>query len=413
MRRFLSVAQNVRRLPFVVGAVAGIAAPISQFCQADTRHPSRPEFGALSEPFTARKSVRNSNPASPPLLRYAVADAVEAVLPSVVHIQRVSRPEWGANIFGFQQDSIDVSCGSGFVISADGDILTNAHVVADLGANSAKSSTKSTLEITLSSGEKYSGRVVAVDMGSDIAVVHVDAPSQLPVAKLGDSDRVRAGEFVVAVGSPLALSNSCSFGVISSIRRDLEACDSEAPAGLTYLQTDLAINPGSSGGPLVSLDGDVLGVCSKKIGGGVEGIGFAIPIAYAQGVVQELRTHGHVRRPFLGLALISLTPDFVSELRRDSSYRLPSWLKAELDRANASSPLGLMISEVKKGGPGDRAGLQAGDVVVSVDDCQTRTTSEFLAAMNFKVQRKVAIKLRRAATGQIYTATVLPEALPT
>lgn len=347
--------------------------------------------------------------------RYAVADAVEKVIPSVVNIRRVvTRTRQGPRLFGSgDPEPIDVSCGSGLIISPDGQILTNAHVVQDVsdGFYREQKGNDVSIAVTLSTGETYAATLIASDVVSDIAVIQIEARRQLPVAEFGDSDKVRAGEFVVAVGSPLSLSNSCSFGIISCIRRDLEMTIGEESAGLTYLQTDLAINAGSSGGPLISLDGQVLGVCSKKIAGGVEGIGFAIPIEYAQKVVSELRQHGVVRRPFLGLALISLTPDVLSELKRDSNYRVPRWLEKELRQTNSSTAVGLMVHDVTKGGPGDKAGLKPGDVVVSVDKLPTRTTSEFLAAMSFKVQTNVEVAVRRAATGRIDTATVQPEAL--
>ena len=310
---------------------------------------------------------------------------------------------------------MEVSCGSGFIISGDGHILTNAHVVQDhihgaRGVHLHDDTTATHLEVALSTGETYPAKVVAADSVTDIAVIQIHADRPLPIAKIGDSEKVRAGEFVVAVGSPLALSNSCSFGIISCIHRDLDIAGEDS-VGLKYLQTDLAINAGSSGGPLVSLDGEVVGVCSKKIAGGVEGIGFAIPITYAQNVVAELSDHGSLRRPFLGLALISLSLDVLKDLKREKNYRIPLWLETEVQQGNGSMPIGLMVHDITRGGPGDRAGLRPGDVIVSVDEVPTRTTSEFLAAMIFKVHRKVCIGVRRAESGKVEVMTVEPEVL--
>ncbi len=350
--------------------------------------------------------------APPPLGRYAVADAVERILPSVVKIRAsvIREPRYRPGFGRGEPTEIGVSHGSGFIISSDGQILSCAHVVREVGG-ALQPGDRVELTVTLANGQSFKGAVEASDEMSDIAVLSIDPGEPLPAVKFANSSAVRAGEFVVAVGSPLTLENSCSFGIISCIQRDLEPSTGEDLAGLTYFQTDLAINAGSSGGPLVSLDGEVLGICSKKIEGGVEGIGFAIPIDYARKVVEELREHGSVRRPFLGLVLISLTPKVLADIQWDKNYSVPPWLQEELSNANTSTALGLLVHGVTKGGPGDRAGLRPGDVVVGVDQVPTRTTSEFLAAMSFKVQKEVAVQVRRAATGELDTAMVKPEAL--
>lgn len=295
------------------------------------------------------------------------------------------------------------------IISSSGHILTNSHVVSDaFSQNDA-----SFLQVTLSNGESYVARVLATDPDSDIAIVKIKPEYELPVATLGDSDHVRPGEFVVAVGSPLTLSNSVSFGIVSTIQRDLAWSTGEASSGLTYLQLDVAINQGSSGGPCVSLDGEVIGICSMKIAGDAEGIGFAIPIKYAQSVVDDLQTHGYVRRPFVGLTLISVTPDLFEDIRRDTNYRPPRWLEAEMRQTNSAKSVGLMVHNITKGGPGDRAGLRAGDVVVAVNDMTTTTTSEFLAALNFQVHKDCNLQVRRGSSGKIESVTIRPELLRT
>lgn len=426
------------------------------------------------------------------LSRYAVADAVDKVLPSVVNIRRVTtaRPSRGffgwdspfggfvgggsdsgggsggaLDTFGDGGEAIQVSCGSGFFINADGLILTNAHVVRapsssspllssasphdrdDYYSNSmSEADESSVLHVTLSDGELYIGRIVAVDEASDIALVKIAADRPTPFADIGDSDNVRPGEFVVAVGSPLTLANSVSFGVISMIRRDLFQSHSPAPppppyasrsssrssinsnqssagtytpvsmsdpvpSGLTYLQLDVAINQGSSGGPCVSLDGRVIGMCSMKLAGDAEGIAFAIPIRYAARVVSDLQQFGYVRRPYVGLTLISVTPQLFDEIRMDNSYRPARWLESHMRTVNSAKSVGLMVHYIFPGGPGDRAGLKPGDVIVQVNGSQTLTTSEFLAALAFNVQRECTITVRRAATGVTDHVTLTPEAL--
>lgn len=356
---------------------------------------------ALSQPFI-----------SPGLGRYAVADAVEKVIPSVVNIRRVaSRKNLSSFLFD-ESDIVEVSCGSGFFITSEGHILTNTHVVSDRQQHGVMDvDDDSFLHVSLSSGETYVARVLAADYESDIAIVKVNVESPVPVAKFGDSDAIRPGEFVVAVGSPLTLSNSCSFGIVSTIHRDLAAGTGESSGGLTYIQLDLAINQGSSGGPCISLDGEVIGICSMKVAGNAEGIGFAIPIRYAQKVVEDLQTHGYVRRPFVGLTLISVTPDLFEDIRKDSNYRPPRWLEAEMRHTNSSKSVGLMVHNITKGGPGDRAGLQAGDVVVAVNNTQTTTTSEFLAALNFQVHKDCKLRVRRGSSGQEENIIIRPEVL--
>lgn len=352
--------------------------------------------------------IKNGPPA---LSRYAVADAVEKVLPSVVNIRGVYSRQ-SMSLFSDDSDVVEMSCGSGFFISEEGLILTNAHVVSGEG-NEQGVREDCVLHVTLSTGETYIAKVLAADFDSDIAIIKVNVDAPVPVAQLGDSDAVRPGEFVVAVGSPLTLSNSCSFGIISTIHRDLAMNMGESSGGLTYLQLDVAINQGSSGGPCVSLDGEVVGICSMKIAGSAEGIGFAIPIKYAQKVVEDLQTHGYVRRPYVGLTLISVTPDLFEDIRRDTNYRPPRWLEAEIRTTNSSKSVGLMVHNITKGGPGDRAGLRAGDVVVAVNNKQTTTTSEFLAALNFQVHKDCELKVRRSASGRLENVTIRPEVLQT
>lgn len=392
------LACGVVALPPVSVADAG-SVPLSPVPKSP--HPLQPEV-----------SISSAALVSPGLGRYAVADAVEKVIPSVVNIRRVvSRKNLSSFLFD-ESDVIEVSCGSGFFISTEGHILTNTHVVSDrLPDGIRDADDDSFLHVSLSTGETYVARILAADYESDIAIVKVNVDSPVPVAKFGNSDAIRPGEFVVAVGSPLTLSNSCSFGIVSTIQRDLAAGTGESSSGLTYIQLDVAINQGSSGGPCISLDGEVIGICSMKIAGNAEGIGFAIPIKYAQKVVEDLQTHGYVRRPYVGLTLISVTPDLFEDIRKDSNYRPPRWLEAEMRHTNSSKSVGLMVHNITKGGPGDRAGLHAGDVVVAVNNARTTTTSEFLAALNFQVHKDCNLKVRRGASGQVENITIRPEVL--
>lgn len=396
------------------GGLALLACPAvsPSLAVADAAEAPSPSELASSNPTCSKAREPSRLNKLTALGRYDVADAVEEVIPSVVNIRRVvSRKNLSSFLFD-EADVVEVSCGSGFFISPEGHILTNTHVVTDRVSDGSRSGDDdSFLHVTLSTGETYVARILAADYESDIAIVKVHVDTPVPVAKLGDSDAVRPGEFVVAVGSPLTLSNSCSFGIVSTIHRDLAAGTGESSGGLTYLQLDVAINQGSSGGPCISLDGEVIGICSMKIAGNAEGIGFAIPIRYAQKVVEDLQTHGYVRRPFVGLTLISVTPDLFEDIRKDTNYRPPRWLEAEMRNTNSSKSVGLMVHNITKGGPGDRAGLRAGDVVVAVNDTKTTTTSEFLAALNFQVHKDCDLKVRRGASGRVENITIRPEVL--
>jgi S1-C subfamily serine protease len=390
---------------------------------------------------------RRSKPSSVSQLgRFAVADAVERVGPSVVNIRRTTRRSLSVRkTTGFFSslptpfsegpvpglDATQVSGGSGFIVANEDKkyfILTNSHVVQDMmcpgcehcsGKVANNENIETELEVTLASGESFIGTLTAADPTSDLAVVCIETDSALPVAELGDSDALRPGEFVVAVGSPLqVLSNSCSFGIVSSVHRDLEPATGANSGGMTFLQVDCAINPGSSGGPLVDLDGKVLGVCSMKIGGvnssnvlgqdepiAVEGISFAIPIAFARKVMSEFKLHGQVRRPYVGLALVAINKETVSEIKDNTEFFVPDWLQD----ASKTDISGLLVHNVDKGSPGEAASLKRGDVITSVDGIEMRTTNDFMSAIAFKFEdSKVLLQVRRAATGAVETVTASP-----
>ena len=236
-----------------------------------------------------------------PIGRNEVADAAEAVAPAVVNLAVLART--GGGLFGVggghDREGVVAATGSGFVIDTKGVCVTNAHVVR--GAASTK------LRVTLHDGRTVEGQVVAADAASDIAVVQLDEKrAPYPCVKLGQSDNLRAGEWVVALGSPLHLSNTVT------------GMGGAARARMAYLQTDAAINQGNSGGPLCDLDGRVVGVNTMKALG-ADGVSFAIPIDEARRVVTQLLDHGRVRRPYLGMKLLELNAGICESLRRNAS----------------------------------------------------------------------------------------------
>jgi len=287
-----------------------------------------------------------------------VVDVVKRVEPAVVQINtsktiqsqqpEIFRDPFFRRFFGDelpqQQERIVRGVGSGFVIEADGKILTNAHVVAEAD----------TVVVTFANGRTLEGKVLGSDPVTDIAVVQIPA-NNLPTVTLGNSDQVQPGQWAIAIGNPLGLDQTVTVGVISAINRssaDIRASDIRGD----FIQTDAAINPGNSGGPLLNARGQAIGVNTAIIGG-AEGIGFAIPIATARRIAQELITTGKVEHPFIGVRMVSLTPEIREEL-------------ANLPNREFSVPEGegVLIVEVVPDSPAAAAGLRPGDVIQSINN---------------------------------------------
>jgi serine protease Do len=225
--------------------------------------------------------------------------------------------------------------GSGFIVSPEGYVLTNAHVVDQ--------STEVTVKLT--DRREFAAKVVGVDARGDVAVLKIDA-RDLPTVKTGDPARLKPGQWVVAIGSPFGFENSVTAGVVSATSRAVGADNSIVP----FIQTDVAVNPGNSGGPLFNLDGEVVGINSMIYSGtgGYQGVSFAIPIDVALDVQQQLMKTGHVTRGRLGVTV----QDVNSQLAESFG----------LDR-----PRGALVSTVEKGGPAETAGLKPGDIILGVD----------------------------------------------
>lgn len=228
-----------------------------------------------------------------------------------------------------------VGSGSGFIISPDGYIVTNHHVAGDADG----------LKVTLEDGRQFDATVVGSDPQTEIALIKIDA-DDLPTVKLGDSDRVRVGEWILAVGSPFGLDFTVTSGIVSAQGRSQVGIVDYA----NFIQTDAAINPGNSGGPLINLRGEVIGMNTAILSrtGENNGIGFAIPVNMVKYVVDDLKEDGHVDRGFLGVSIQDLTPD------------ISSWFNIEGDH-------GAIISDVMEDSPAHKAGLQRDDVVVNFD----------------------------------------------
>jgi serine protease Do len=249
-------------------------------------------------------------------------------------------PPWFRNMPGMPQmpDSPDQGpsrgLGSGFVVDADGVILTNAHVVD--GADE--------VTVKFQNQREYTAKVLGVDKATDVAVLRVDA-HDLPTVTTGDSTKARVGEWVVAIGAPFGLDNTVTSGIISAKSRSLPG-ESIVP----FIQTDAAVNPGNSGGPLFNLKGEVIGINSQiySRSGGYQGLAFAIPIDVAMNVKDQIVTHGKVSHGKLGITVQEVT----QALANDFGMKQPS---------------GALVGTVQKDGPGAKAGLEAGDVITSFD----------------------------------------------
>jgi serine protease Do len=235
--------------------------------------------------------------------------------------------------------------GSGFLISPDGYIMTNGHVVQ--GAER--------IEVTLNDGRSFRGHLVGADSHSDVALVKIPGKG-FPYLHFGNSDALQVGQWVVAIGSPYGLQSTVTAGIVSAKGR--------TRVGITdyedFIQTDAAINPGNSGGPLLNLQGQVVGINSAiySRNGGSVGLGFAIPARLARGVEQQLRTTGTVRRGFLGVMIQGVTP-------------------ALAQRFGAKTNRGVLIAEVSPGSPAAKAGLEVGDLVVKLDGKQVHDAGSF------------------------------------
>ncbi|MGC1394334.1 MAG: HhoA/HhoB/HtrA family serine endopeptidase [Coleofasciculaceae cyanobacterium] len=287
-----------------------------------------------------------------------VTAVVEKVGPAVVRIdssRTVTRrvPEAFNNplfrqFFGDQlptgpQERVERGEGSGFLISKDGQILTNAHVVDG----------SDTVKVTLKDGRSFQGKVMGIDTVTDVAVVKIEA-SNLPTVPMGDSDQLKPGEWAIAIGNPLGLDNTVTTGIISATGRSSSAVG-VPDKRVQFIQTDAAINPGNSGGPLLNASGQVIGM-NTAILQGAQGLGFAIPINTAQRIASQLVSNGKVQHPYLGVQMVTLTPELKKNINSDPN----AGLSVEEDQ-------GILIAKVMPNSPAAKAGLRAGDVIQKIN----------------------------------------------
>jgi serine protease Do len=289
-------------------------------------------------------------PAALPVASGSFAQVAEAVRPSVVNINTVMRSgggrtpveeffgdEFFRRFFGEgpERPQQQRSLGSGVIVDASGIALTNAHVVERA----------TDIEVVTAEGKKHKAKVVGLDKRTDLAVLRLQGGGPYPAAVLGDSDRVKVGDWVLAIGSPFGLQQTVTAGIVSAKGRSI----GQGPFD-DFLQTDAAINPGNSGGPLVNMSGEVVGINSAILSrsGGNVGIGFSIPSNMAKRIYTELAARGKVTRGWLGVSIQPLTPELAK------SFGL-------------KEPRGVLIADVVKDSPADKAGLTSGDVLMEFD----------------------------------------------
>lgn len=265
--------------------------------------------------------------------------------------------------------------GSGTIISEDGEILTNNHVVAEAEE----------LEVTLDDGRLMDAEVVATDPQTDIALIKLKGEGPFPYAKLGDSEAMKVGDWVLAIGNPFGLSQSVSEGIVSAIGRTSEDVPIGADERFTiknYIQTTAAINPGNSGGPLINLNGEIVGINNAIQTAGIAaniGIGFAIPSNLANGVVKSLKEFGKVRRGYIGVMLRSLTPSQVDYYRQE--YGVTH---------------GALVQQVMEGTPGAKAGLQVGDLITEYNGTRVSGSGQLVNMVtSTPVGQEVKMKVLR------------------
>ncbi|MEO1560495.1 MAG: HhoA/HhoB/HtrA family serine endopeptidase, partial [Cyanobacteria bacterium J06632_19] len=276
--------------------------------------------------------------------------------------------------------------GSGFIISSKGEILTNAHVVD--GADR--------VTVELKDGRKFNGQVLGEDPVTDVAVIKIDADN-LPTVPLGNSERLQPGEAVIAIGNPLGLNYTVTSGIISATGRsssDIGASDKR----VDYIQTDAAINPGNSGGPLLSAQGRVIGMNTAIIRG-AQGLGFAIPVNTVKRISEQLISKGRVDHPYLGIQMVTLTPDVKEKLN------------SEIGNPNISSDKGVLLIRIMRGSPASQGGLKAGDVIVSINNQSVKRNEDVQKIVeNSKIGQPLNLKVER--NGRTVNLTVRPATLP-
>ena len=317
----------------------------------------------------------------------AFMNVAKAVTPAVVNISTVTKKKIIQPFFEFSPFFDDFfgggqarpryrrenSLGSGFIINKEGYIITNDHVVKDADS----------IQVKLSNDKVYSAKVVGEDPKTDIAVIKVNMGGELPVAVLGDSDKLQVGQWAIAIGNPFGLDRTVTVGVISATGRANMGIETYED----FIQTDASINPGNSGGPLLNVYGEVIGINTAIVAAG-QGIGFAIPINMAKQVVTQLIKKGNVSRGWLGVSIQPVTDDIAKSF---------GMKKAQ----------GALIADVMSGGPAEKAGIKQGDIITKFGDREIKDARQLqLAVAQTPAGQQVKVEVFREGRAQTLTLTV-------
>jgi len=288
------------------------------------------------------------------------ADAVAAAQPAVVNIFTRTRvverahpladdpifKHFFGDRFGVPRERMETSLGSGVIVSPQGYLLTNNHVIKDADE----------IQVALSDGHITQAKLIGTDPDTDLAILQIDV-KQPPVITLGNSGKLRVGDVVLAIGNPFGVGQTVTSGIVSATHRSMLGISTYE----NYIQTDAAINPGNSGGALINAYGELIGINTAiySKSGGSQGIGFAIPVSLARDVMTQIIQHGHVQRGWLGVAVQDITPQLAESFKLDS-------------------PNGVIITNLIRKGPADLAGIDRGDVVTHIDGKAVNNMYELL-----------------------------------
>lgn len=287
----------------------------------------------------------------PAVVRIDASRQISSALPDVLPNEPFLR-RFFDNADPSVPEKVERGTGSGFIISSDGRLITNAHVVD--GTEQVR--------VTLKDGQVYQGAVLGTDPVTDVAVVKINAVD-LPVVTLGDTENLTPGEWAIAIGNPLGLDNTVTVGIISAIGR------SSSQVGVPnkrvrFIQTDAAINPGNSGGPLLNAKGEVIGI-NTAIRADAQGLGFAIPIETAKRIAAQLFTKGKADHPYLGIHMVTLNDRTKEEIKSQGDFDF-----------KVNQDTGVLVVRVIAGSPAERAGLEPGDIISKVGDRPVATSVE-------------------------------------
>lgn len=375
----------IRKSRVVVLVLAAVAAGIVLSAGFNFSPIARALWGDKEKPAVvpAAAGVRNL-PVDIPQLFKEVSPAVVNI--STTQVVKFNRPrmrnpfgpqdpfeEFFHNYFGrMPREQKRKSLGSGFIVSPDGFILTNNHVVEKAEE----------VTVTLLDKEEFRAKVIGTDPKIDIALIKIDAKRKLPYVALGDSDKLDVGEWVVAIGNPFALGHTVTAGIVSAKGRIIGSGPYD-----DFIQTDASINPGNSGGPLFNLKGEVVGINTAIMQGG-QGIGFATPIQLAKSVLEQLKDKGKVTRGWLGVYIQKLTPEAAENL-------------------GISGRHGALVSDVTSGGPAEKAGIRSGDVIVGFNGKEIRDEHELPQAVASTKPGKTAnVRLLREGKEMTVAVTI-------